>query len=52
MPQMAPLLWLNLFVMFTATFIIFLILNYFIKTPNKMTNISTKLLKKEMIWKW
>nr|YP_009512597.1 ATP synthase F0 subunit 8 [Benthonectes filipes]AXJ93174.1 ATP synthase F0 subunit 8 [Benthonectes filipes] len=52
MPQMAPLLWLNLFVMFSSTFIMFLILNYFIKVPSKVEGTSSPHVKEEMHWKW
>ncbi|NP_872444.1 ATP synthase F0 subunit 8 (mitochondrion) [Portunus trituberculatus] len=31
MPQMAPLLWLYLYIFFLLSFIIFLMINYFIK---------------------
>nr|QUS53944.1 ATP synthase F0 subunit 8 [Solenocera melantho] len=52
MPQMAPLLWLNLFIMFSTTFMIFLIINYFIKVPTKIEKSSKSPLKTEMNWKW
>nr|AYW16661.1 ATP synthase F0 subunit 8 [Penaeus semisulcatus] len=52
MPQMAPLLWLNLFLMFSATFMVFLILNYFIKVPTKIEKSTSHLQKPEMNWKW
>nr|ANF05061.1 ATP synthase F0 subunit 8 [Mierspenaeopsis hardwickii]AQZ21917.1 ATP synthase F0 subunit 8 [Solenocera alticarinata] len=52
MPQMAPLLWLNLFIMFSITFMVFLILNYFIKVPSKIHNFPTSIKKQEMNWKW
>nr|YP_009540727.1 ATP synthase F0 subunit 8 [Pleoticus muelleri]AYQ22920.1 ATP synthase F0 subunit 8 [Pleoticus muelleri] len=52
MPQMAPLLWLNLFIMFSTTFIIFLIINYFIKVPTKIEKSTTFPTKMEMNWKW
>nr|YP_009512584.1 ATP synthase F0 subunit 8 [Gennadas parvus]AXJ93151.1 ATP synthase F0 subunit 8 [Gennadas parvus] len=52
MPQMAPLLWLNLFVMFSATFIIFLILNYFIKVPSKIESAPFFVPTKQINWKW
>nr|YP_009498552.1 ATP synthase F0 subunit 8 [Parapenaeopsis hungerfordi]AWK60867.1 ATP synthase F0 subunit 8 [Parapenaeopsis hungerfordi] len=52
MPQMAPLLWLNLFIMFSITFIIFLTLNYFIKVPNKTKDLLPTPPKQEMSWKW
>nr|YP_009255990.1 ATP synthase F0 subunit 8 [Solenocera crassicornis]YP_010580170.1 ATP synthase F0 subunit 8 [Solenocera melantho]ANF05074.1 ATP synthase F0 subunit 8 [Solenocera crassicornis]AXJ93126.1 ATP synthase F0 subunit 8 [Solenocera crassicornis]UZS90554.1 ATP synthase F0 subunit 8 [Solenocera melantho] len=52
MPQMAPLLWLNLFIMFSTTFMIFLIINYFIKIPIKITKYNKPSFKTEMNWKW
>nr|QFK69673.1 ATP synthase F0 subunit 8 [Parapenaeopsis tenella] len=52
MPQMAPLLWLNLFIMFSVTFIVFLILNYFIKVPSKISKSPLPSQKQEMNWKW
>ncbi|NP_038291.1 ATP synthase F0 subunit 8 (mitochondrion) [Penaeus monodon] len=52
MPQMAPLLWLNLFLMFSATFVMFIVLNYFIKVPSKIEKSSSQLQKMEMTWKW
>nr|BBM67993.1 ATP synthase F0 subunit 8 [Penaeus semisulcatus] len=52
MPQMAPLLWLNLFLMFSATFVVFIILNYFIKVPTKVEKSTSYLRKPEMNWKW
>nr|YP_010032838.1 ATP synthase F0 subunit 8 [Parastratiosphecomyia szechuanensis]QOW38323.1 ATP synthase F0 subunit 8 [Parastratiosphecomyia szechuanensis] len=53
MPQMAPISWLILFVIFTITFILFNTLNYFCffnkmpQTP-QLINTSTN----SMIWKW
>nr|YP_002922050.1 ATP synthase F0 subunit 8 [Penaeus californiensis]ACB30093.1 ATP synthase F0 subunit 8 [Penaeus californiensis] len=52
MPQMAPLLWLNLFLMFSATFVMFIVLNYFIKVPTKIEKAPSPLKKVEMSWKW
>nr|YP_009511978.1 ATP synthase F0 subunit 8 [Aristeus virilis]AXI97906.1 ATP synthase F0 subunit 8 [Aristeus virilis] len=52
MPQMAPLLWLNLFIMFSTTFLMFLALNYFIKVPSKIETPKPSHLKTEMNWKW
>nr|WCQ78432.1 ATP synthase F0 subunit 8 [Agriotes sp. GTI-28] len=51
MPQMAPLSWLNLFIMFVMTFLVLNSLNYFSfmyknsqsKSMPKMTSIN---------WKW
>nr|QFQ01321.1 ATP synthase F0 subunit 8 [Acanthephyra smithi] len=52
MPQMAPLLWLNLFLFFSSVFILFLISNYFIKTPPKMEAAPTQAPQKKLNWKW
>nr|YP_009127944.1 ATP synthase F0 subunit 8 [Umalia orientalis]AJF14611.1 ATPase8 [Umalia orientalis] len=52
MPQMAPLLWLNLFFMFIISLILFLSFNYFIKPFNKMDFSDSYLYKPEKHWKW
>nr|YP_009407073.1 ATP synthase F0 subunit 8 [Halocaridinides fowleri]ASA39622.1 ATP synthase F0 subunit 8 [Halocaridinides fowleri] len=52
MPQMAPLLWLNLFLMFSSAFLVFIILNYFMKSPQKMQKLPHQLLPNKTIWKW
>nr|AZH80604.1 ATP synthase Fo subunit 8 [Caridina zebra]AZH80605.1 ATP synthase Fo subunit 8 [Caridina zebra] len=49
---MAPLLWLNLFIFFTIVYILFLISNYFLKTPENM-QMSIKLQSPTKLnWKW
>nr|AML26028.1 ATP synthase F0 subunit 8 [Staphylinidae sp. BMNH 1274245] len=51
MPQMAPLNWLFLFLMFTTTFLIFNSMNYFsIMYMTKIKKSSS--LKKTINWKW
>nr|YP_010502593.1 ATP synthase F0 subunit 8 [Basilepta melanopus]UXC97420.1 ATP synthase F0 subunit 8 [Basilepta melanopus] len=51
MPQMAPLNWLMLFMIFFMTLIMFLVQNYFMKI-NSMEK-KTKIKPKHMInWKW
>nr|YP_002364604.1 ATP synthase F0 subunit 8 [Pedetontus silvestrii]ACC60218.1 ATP synthase F0 subunit 8 [Pedetontus silvestrii] len=53
MPQMSPLNWLLLFIIFFTTYITFLILNYFNKYPMNISNIQLKLIKSTfLIWKW
>nr|ASR18881.1 ATP synthase F0 subunit 8 [Metapenaeus dobsoni] len=52
MPQMAPLLWLNLYLVFSLTFILFLVINYFVKVPSKVEKFSDPIKKQEMAWKW
>nr|WNG77925.1 ATP synthase F0 subunit 8 [Elephantomyia inulta] len=53
MPQMSPLSWLSLFIIFSITLIIFNMLNYFLYLPpapkknnNKAFNMTT------LNWKW
>nr|ALO70841.1 ATP synthase F0 subunit 8 [Philonthus fimetarius] len=51
MPQMAPLNWLSLFILFTMIFIIFNSMNYFsFKYSFKKSNFSKKINK--INWKW
>nr|ATF28620.1 ATP synthase F0 subunit 8 [Peuceptyelus minutus] len=51
MPQMAPILWLMLFFMFTLLFIMFNMMVYFIFKSNKYTMLK-KLIIDQMNWKW
>nr|YP_010305210.1 ATP synthase F0 subunit 8 [Philonthus spinipes]ULT46827.1 ATP synthase F0 subunit 8 [Philonthus spinipes] len=51
MPQMAPMNWLILFIIFTLTFLIFNTINYFsFKYQMKPSSISKKSSK--INWKW
>nr|YP_010713858.1 ATP synthase F0 subunit 8 [Atyopsis gabonensis]WDD39078.1 ATP synthase F0 subunit 8 [Atyopsis gabonensis] len=52
MPQMAPLLWLNLFAFFSVVYILFLISNYFLKIPEKNQDTSKTQLPASLNWKW
>nr|YP_010758735.1 ATP synthase F0 subunit 8 [Palaemon macrodactylus]WEW73442.1 ATP synthase F0 subunit 8 [Palaemon macrodactylus] len=52
MPQMAPLLWLNLYVFFSAVFILTIILIFFMKPPIKIEAPSIKTEKLTQNWKW
>nr|URX53166.1 ATP synthase F0 subunit 8 [Incisitermes rhyzophorae] len=53
MPQMMPLSWFTLFIMFSATLMLFATMNYYTtvfkteKTPKK-----SKILTSKMNWKW
>nr|YP_003875567.1 ATP synthase F0 subunit 8 [Physemacris variolosa]ADD97025.1 ATP synthase F0 subunit 8 [Physemacris variolosa] len=52
MPQMAPMMWSSMFILFTITTIMFNTTNFFvfiINTPNKLNAKSTI---KSMNWKW
>nr|ACA21290.1 ATP synthase F0 subunit 8 [Shinkaia crosnieri] len=52
MPQMGPILWLNLLLMFLITFMLFFISNYFIFQPKKMISTLIFSQMKKKIWKW
>nr|AUR43939.1 ATP synthase F0 subunit 8 [Palaemon modestus] len=52
MPQMAPLLWLNLYVFFTAIFALVIILNFFTKLPIKIKVSTMKTNQTSQPWKW
>nr|YP_010373919.1 ATP synthase F0 subunit 8 [Coomaniella dentata]UPI13500.1 ATP synthase F0 subunit 8 [Coomaniella dentata] len=51
MPQMAPLYWLLLMILFSLIFILFFILNFYssINSPQKQDNIK---LSNKINWKW
>nr|NP_694522.1 ATP synthase F0 subunit 8 [Panulirus japonicus]BAC16319.1 ATPase subunit 8 [Panulirus japonicus] len=52
MPQMGPMLWLNLFILFLFSLICFIVLNYFIFSPQKVEVSSKEVQDTEKIWKW
>nr|QFO87054.1 ATP synthase F0 subunit 8 [Latreillia valida] len=52
MPQMAPLMWLNLMCFFLVSLFFFLMLNYFIKPYQKNEKILTNYKNLEKSWKW
>nr|YP_010546141.1 ATP synthase F0 subunit 8 [Calomera brevipilosa]UYK51607.1 ATP synthase F0 subunit 8 [Calomera brevipilosa] len=52
MPQMAPMNWIILYIMFSVIFILVNFLNYYIysiKSPSKKLN---KFMFKSINWKW
>nr|YP_010239063.1 ATP synthase F0 subunit 8 [Phrosinella nasuta]QTF74297.1 ATP synthase F0 subunit 8 [Phrosinella nasuta] len=54
MPQMAPINWLSLFIVFSIAFMIFNMMNYYLFTP-PMPKSSIKYnicVKNSMNWKW
>nr|YP_009000480.1 ATP synthase F0 subunit 8 [Eubasilissa regina]AHF21721.1 ATP synthase F0 subunit 8 [Eubasilissa regina] len=51
MPQMMPLNWLFLFLMFIMFLILFLIMNYFIYNPN-LSSSKISIIQKKINWKW
>nr|YP_010693818.1 ATP synthase F0 subunit 8 [Tachina stackelbergi]WCD42048.1 ATP synthase F0 subunit 8 [Tachina stackelbergi] len=54
MPQMAPIGWLSLFIIFSITFMIFNMMNYFSFTPSmpKLNLINKNKISNSMNWKW
>nr|YP_009509635.1 ATP synthase F0 subunit 8 [Curtonida isos]AUN45052.1 ATP synthase F0 subunit 8 [Curtonida isos] len=52
MPQMAPLMWLNLMIMFLISFMLFLIVNYFMFTPKKILSEDKLISSPNKTWKW
>nr|YP_009116474.1 ATP synthase F0 subunit 8 [Cherax bicarinatus]AJD80502.1 ATP synthase F0 subunit 8 [Cherax bicarinatus] len=52
MPQMGPLLWFNLFLMFILGYVLFSIINFFSKLPVKTEILINKPKLLEKPWKW
>nr|ARX95731.1 ATP synthase F0 subunit 8 [Protochauliodes biconicus] len=52
MPQMAPINWLFLFILFSLTLIIFNIINYYLINPINPEDSSQSLQKNSLNWKW
>nr|WNH42010.1 ATPase subunit 8 [Neoperla transvaalensis] len=53
MPQMAPISWFLLFIVFSGTLLVFNFLNYFAFTPSVSTLTQLqKIEQKPLFWKW
>nr|YP_009671921.1 ATP synthase F0 subunit 8 [Strahlaxius plectrorhynchus]QCX31781.1 ATP synthase F0 subunit 8 [Strahlaxius plectrorhynchus] len=52
MPQMAPLMWLNLMCMFLGVFIMFFCLTYFMSVPLPSVNPTKDSEVMNKSWKW
>nr|YP_010161937.1 ATP synthase F0 subunit 8 [Tachycines zorzini]QRI61339.1 ATP synthase F0 subunit 8 [Tachycines zorzini] len=52
MPQMAPISWLVLFIMFSMSLIMFCSMNYFIMSLPTPSSSKSNIIKKSMNWKW
>ncbi|YP_009270988.1 ATP synthase F0 subunit 8 (mitochondrion) [Agrilus planipennis] len=52
MPQMSPLSWLALFLVFSVTFVIFSIMNYYSMNYSASTNSKMKTQLKKINWSW
>nr|WEL32840.1 ATP synthase F0 subunit 8 [Ptygomastax nihilsulcus] len=51
-PQMSPLMWLTLYIMFSIMMIMFNIFNYFLFMNKPLTLMSKKDFNKTIYWKW
>nr|YP_009917620.1 ATP synthase F0 subunit 8 [Palaemon serratus]QLM01493.1 ATP synthase F0 subunit 8 [Palaemon serratus] len=52
MPQMAPLLWLNLYIFFTIVFALVIIMNFYMKPPIKISIPAKMAQLNSQTWKW
>nr|UFZ13076.1 ATP synthase F0 subunit 8 [Protohermes similis] len=52
MPQMAPINWLLLFILFSIILILFNIMNYYITMPNSPETSSKSFKLNSLNWKW
>nr|WKU83886.1 ATP synthase F0 subunit 8 [Claraeola sicilis] len=52
MPQMAPINWLILYLIFSLSLILFCMMNYYMITPNTKKFLPMNKLTKSMNWKW
>nr|AQP29504.1 ATP synthase F0 subunit 8 [Spinitermes longiceps] len=52
MPQMMPMEWTMLYLMFLATFLMFNIMNYFAQSPNKQIKEKKTMNINKTNWKW
>nr|CDN85560.1 ATP synthase F0 subunit 8 [Geocharax gracilis] len=52
MPQMSPLLWLNLFFFFLMGALLFLIINYFSVQMEKKVKLISNLKANQKTWSW
>nr|UPX88697.1 ATP synthase F0 subunit 8 [Cychrus caraboides] len=53
MPQMAPMNWLFLYIMFTIIFLIFNFMNYYLYLIKTMSNnLKNNYMKIKLNWKW
>nr|URX52789.1 ATP synthase F0 subunit 8 [Cryptotermes cymatofrons] len=52
MPQMMPMSWLSLFIMFSATLTLFATMNYYMTILKTETTEKKKALTEALNWKW
>nr|URX53372.1 ATP synthase F0 subunit 8 [Glyptotermes sp. 12 AB-2022a] len=52
MPQMMPMSWLMLFIVFSTALVLFSTMNYYIHNPKNKTTKKNKIKTKNLNWKW
>nr|YP_010042992.1 ATP synthase F0 subunit 8 [Eretes sticticus]QPC56725.1 ATP synthase F0 subunit 8 [Eretes sticticus] len=52
MPQMAPMNWLFLYILFSFIFILFNFMNYYLFLIKSQNSTSKKIFNKILNWKW
>nr|URX52645.1 ATP synthase F0 subunit 8 [Neotermes luykxi] len=52
MPQMMPMSWLIMFIMFSMTLILFTTANYYTKMPKTKTITKSETSTNPLSWKW
>nr|QNE85456.1 ATP synthase F0 subunit 8 [Morinia doronici] len=54
MPQMSPISWINMFIIFSISFLIFNMMNYYLYSPNlpKSNLILKSKISNQLNWKW
>nr|URX52893.1 ATP synthase F0 subunit 8 [Glyptotermes sp. 3 AB-2022a] len=52
MPQMMPLSWVTLFIMFSTAFILFNTMNYYSHIPKTTITSKNEIKTKTSNWKW
>nr|YP_010721498.1 ATP synthase F0 subunit 8 [Hilethera xinjiangensis]WDS74915.1 ATP synthase F0 subunit 8 [Hilethera xinjiangensis] len=52
MPQMSPMMWFSLFILFSITMILFNYMSFFSYKPIMIKSIKKMIKKKNMNWKW
>nr|YP_010626093.1 ATP synthase F0 subunit 8 [Fibla pasiphae]WBK02904.1 ATP synthase F0 subunit 8 [Fibla pasiphae] len=52
MPQMAPMNWIPLYIIFISLFLLFMIKNYYFLTMNFKTLDCSSISYSKNIWKW
>nr|QOL00936.1 ATP synthase F0 subunit 8 [Chorthippus nemus] len=52
MPQMSPLMWFSLFILFSITMILFNQMNFFSFKPNIIKSTKKNNKSKNQTWKW